>query len=128
AATQARSEREILEDRSIALIASAAIPSDRAPLAAAAMRHGKDFMVDKPGATSLPQLETLRRVQRETGRIFSVVIERHESPSVQKAGQLLAAGAIGRVIQTVALAPHKINPSTRPPWFFERERYGGILV
>ena len=127
-AKPARSEREILEDPSIHLIVSAAIPSERAPLGVDVMRHGKDFMVDKPGTTTLGQLETVRRVQRETNRIYSVLIERHESQSVQKAGQLLAAGAVGRVIQTIALAPHKITPSTRPSWFFEREKYGGILV
>jgi predicted dehydrogenase len=127
-AKAARSERAILEDDSIALVVSAAIPSERAPLGIEVMRHAKDFMVDKPGSTTLEQLEAVRRVQRETKRIYSVLIERHESQSVQKAGQLLAAGAVGRVIQTIALAPHKITPATRPPWFFERAKYGGILV
>ena len=127
-ATQAHSAREILEDPSIKLVVSAAIPSDRASLGVDVMRHGKDFMVDKPGATSLAQLDAVRRAQRETNRIYSVLIERHESPSVQKAGQLVASGAIGKVIQTIALAPHKMSPSTRPAWFFDREKYGGILV
>jgi len=127
-ATPARSVQEILDDRSIPLVVSAAIPSERAPLGVEVMRHGKDFMVDKPGATTLEQLDTVRRVQRETRRIYSVLIERHESPSVQKAGQLVASGAIGTVVQTIALAPHKITPATRPPWFFDRAQYGGILV
>jgi predicted dehydrogenase len=120
-------EREILEDVTIPLVLSASIPDERARLGIAVMRHGKDFMVDKPGATSLEQLAEVRRVQAETKRIYSVLIERHESPSTQKAGALVAAGAIGRVIQTVALAPHRMAPATRPPWFFERARYGGIL-
>src|SRR5262245_21436381 len=125
---RAPDEREILEDPSIQLIVSAAIPNERAPLGIEAMRHGKDFMVDKPGCTSLEQLAQLRRVQRETRRIVSVLIERHESGATLKAGELVAGGAIGRVIQTIALAPHKMSPETRPPWFFQRERYGGILV
>ena len=125
---RARSIQEILEDPSIALVVSAAIPSERAPLGVEVMRHGKDFMVDKPGATTLAQLEELRGAQRDTRRIYSVLIERHESPSTQKAGQLVAAGAIGTVVQTIALAPHKMSPATRPSWFFEREKYGGILV
>jgi predicted dehydrogenase len=126
-ATRARSEREILEDPSIRLIVSAAIPNERVPLGIEAMRHGKDFMVDKPGAATLEQLAAVRRVQAETKRIYSVLIERHESKSTRKAGELVKAGAIGRVIQTVALAPHRMSPATRPAWFFERERYGGIL-
>lgn len=127
AARRARTEREILEDPSIRLVVSAAIPDERAPLGIEVMRHGKDFMVDKPGAVTLDQLAGVRRVQAETKRLYSVLIERHESKSVQKAGELVKAGAIGRVLQTVALAPHKMSPATRPAWFFERPRYGGIL-
>ncbi len=123
----ARSEREILEDPAVQLVVSAAVPNERAPLGVAVMEHGKDFMVDKPAATTLEQLAEVRRVQTRTRRIFSVLIERLESKSINKAGELIAAGAIGRVIQTVGLAPHRMSPESRAPWFFERERYGGIL-
>jgi predicted dehydrogenase len=126
-ARTARSEREILEDATIQLVVSASIPNERAPLGVQAMRHGKDFMVDKPAATSLEQLAQLRRVQAETKRIYSVLIERHESKVLTKAGELVKAGAIGEVIQTVGLAPHRMTAQSRPAWFFERERYGGIL-
>jgi predicted dehydrogenase len=37
------------------------------------MQHGKDYMVDKPGITSLEQLADVRRVQKETGRIYSIM-------------------------------------------------------
>jgi predicted dehydrogenase len=123
----ARSEQEILDDPSIQLIVSAAIPNERAPLGVRAMEHGKDFMVDKPAATTAEQLAEVRRVQAKTKRIFTVLIGRHESKSINKAGELIRAGAIGQVIQTVALAPHKMSPQTRPAWFFKREQYGGIL-
>jgi predicted dehydrogenase len=123
----ARGEREILDDPTIRLVVSASIPNERAPLGIEVMRHGKDFMVDKPGATTLTQLRDVRRVQAETKQIYSVLIERHESKVITKAGELAQAGAIGHVIQTVGLAPHRMSPKTRPPWFFERERYGGIL-
>jgi predicted dehydrogenase len=127
AAKLARSEREILEDPAIQLVVSAAIPNERVPLGVEAMRHGKDFMADKPAATTLEQLAEARRVQAETKRIYSVLIERHESQAINKAGELVKAGAIGRVLQTIGTAPHRMSPESRPPWFFERERYGGIL-
>lgn len=123
----ARTEREILEDTQIQLIVSASIPNERAALGVAAMEHGKDFMADKPAATTLEQLADLRRVQARTSRIVSVLIERHESRTINKAAELVKNGAIGRVIQTVGLAPHRMNPDTRPPWFFKRNQYGGIL-
>jgi len=123
----ARSEQEILDDPNIQLIVSAAIPNERAPLGIKAMEHDKDFMVDKPAATTLEQLAEVRRVQTRTKRIFSVLIGRHENKSINKAGELIRAGAIGKVVQTAALAPHKMNPDTRAPWFFKRQQYGGIL-
>jgi len=121
--------REILEDQTIPLILTSAIPGDRAEIAATAMRHGKDVMSDKPGMTTLDDLRTLRHVQAETGRIYSVLYSEHlETRSTVKAGELVKAGAIGEVIHTVGLGPHRIgNYGTRPAWFYERSRYGGIL-
>ncbi|MBO0857028.1 MAG: Gfo/Idh/MocA family oxidoreductase [Chloracidobacterium sp.] len=127
-AKQARSEAEILEDKSIQLVISAAIPNERAPLGVRVMRHGKDFMSDKPGATSLAQLAEARRAQRETKRIYSIMYsERFENPATVKAGELVKAGAIGKVIQTIGLGPHRITPSTRPDWFWDRRYFGGII-
>ena len=124
----ARSEKEILEDPKVQLVVSAAIASERAPLGIEVMRHGKDFMSDKPGMTTLEQLAEVRRVQAETRRIYSILYgERLENRATIKAGELVKAGAIGQVIQTIGLGPHRMNPKTRPSWFFERERYGGVL-
>jgi len=124
----ARSENEILEDNSLKLIVSAAIPEDRAPLGIMVMRHGKDYMSDKPGITTLEQLAQVRRVQKETRRIYSIMYsERFENAATVKAGTLVKAGAIGKVVQTVGLGPHRMNLTARPEWFFHRSRFGGII-
>ena len=127
-AKQARSEKEILDNKSIQLVVSASIPNERAPLGVRVMQHGKDFMVDKPGITTLEQLAEARRVQKETGRIYSIMYsERLENRATVKAGALVKAGAIGKVVQTIGLGPHRMNAGTRPEWFFDRNRFGGIL-
>jgi predicted dehydrogenase len=119
----------LLDDPTIAVIAIAAIPADRAPLAIAAMRRGKDVLVDKPGITDFAQLAEVERTVAETGRIFSVCFsERFQTPSTAEALALVRAGAIGRVIQTVGLGPHRLNRPLRPAWFFDAKYYGGILV
>ncbi len=124
----ARSEQEILDDRSIQLVVSAGIPDERAPLGIRVMQHGKDYMADKPGVTSLDQLAEVRRVQAETRRIYSIMYsERFENRATVKAGELVTAGAIGRVVQTIGLGPHRMNVKERPAWFFDRRRFGGIL-
>lgn len=122
-------KRSLLDDPSIDLIISAAIPDERAPLAIEAMRAGKDVMVDKPGMVTLSQLEQVKKVQAETGRIFSVLYSEHfENRATVKAGDLVAAGAIGEVVSIAGFGPHRLRAATRPQWFFERLRYGGILV
>jgi predicted dehydrogenase len=128
-AKRASSAQAILEDPSIALVVSAAIASERAPLGIQVMRHGKDFMSDKPGMTTLAQLDEVRKVQAETKRIYSILYsERHENKATVRAGDLVKSGAIGKVIQTIGLGPHRMNAPTRPAWFFEKDQYGGILT
>ena len=45
-----------------------------------------------------------------------------------KAGELIAGGAIGRVLPVINLAPHRLSQESRPDWFFNKEQYGGILT
>ncbi len=119
----------ILEDPTIDLVISAGIPSERAAVGIAAMQHGKDFMSDKPAFTTHAQLAEARRVQQETGRIFSVnYSERMENRATVKAAELVRGGAIGEVVNTVGLGPHRARFETRPWWFTQREKFGGILI
>ncbi|MBJ6987147.1 MULTISPECIES: Gfo/Idh/MocA family oxidoreductase [unclassified Devosia] len=118
----------LLEDPSIQIITTAAIPGDRAEICLAAMRHGKDVLTDKPGMISFAQFDEIRRVQKETGRIFSVLYSEHfEVPAAVEAGNLIASGAIGKVVNTIGMGPHSLRLNNRPDWFFTRNRYGGIL-
>ncbi len=122
-------EKEILEDATIQLIMSSRIANERAPLGVQVMKHGKDYLTDKPGITTLEQLAEVRKVQKETKRIFAIMYsERFENRATVRAGELVKAGAIGRVIQTIGLGPHRVNPKTRPDWFFNKTQFGGIIA
>jgi predicted dehydrogenase len=124
----ARSEKELLDDASIQMVLSSIIPDERAPLGVRVMQAGKDYMVDKPGIITLPQLAEVRKVQASTKRIYSICYsERFENRATVKAGELVKGGAIGKVVQTVGLGPHRINPPSRPEWFWDPARYGGII-
>ena len=119
----------LLRDPAIDVIVSAAVPCDRAGIAIAAMRAGKDVLVDKPGVITTEQLAAVERAVKETGRIFSVCFsERLITPCSEVAAKLVADGAIGRVIQTVGLGPHRFNRAIRPAWFFDPAQAGGILA
>lgn len=123
----ARAEQEVLDDARIRLVVSAAIPNERAPLGIRVMQAGKDFMVDKPGVTSLAQLAEVRKVQAATRRIYSILYGgRLESPATQRAVELVHGGAIGQVVQTMGLGPHKVG-ANRPDWFWDKARFGGVI-
>ena len=127
-AKRVQTEAEILEDQTIQLVLSSIIPNERAPLGIRVMEHGKDYMADKPGITSLAQLEDVRKVQKKTGRIYSICYsERLEHKATIKAGELVRAGAIGKVVQTIGMGPHRMSIPTRPEWFFDKKYFGGIL-
>lgn len=127
-ARAASSEQEVLDDPEVRLVAGAAITSKRAALGMRVMEHGKDYFTDKAPLTTLAQLESARKEVEATGQKYAVYYsERIHVESAVFAGQLIDDGAIGRVIQVIGMGPHRLRPASRPPWFFEKEHYGGIL-
>ena len=124
----ARSLDEILSDPEVHLVASAAVTSERGPLGCRVMQGGKDYFSDKAPFTTLEQLEQSKAVVARTGRKHMVYFgERLHNESAMYATDLVQQGVIGRVIQVTSLAPHRLSAATRPAWFFQREKFGGIL-
>ena len=128
----------ILDDKSLELVLSSQIANERAGIGVRAMRRGKDFLADKPGITTLDDLALVRSTLAETGRIYAIMYsERLEVPAAVHAGELIRQGAIGKVIQTINIAPHQIQQgaaggdaggaSKRPDWFWNEAQFGGIL-
>src|SRR5664279_3835228 len=124
----ARALDEILADPEVRLVAAAAIPCDRGALGCRVMEAGKDYFTDKTPFTTLAQLAEARAVAARTGRKYMVYYsERLHVECAMHAGDLVRGGAIGRVIQVLGLGPHRLSKASRPAWFFERAKYGGIL-
>ena len=127
-ARAAASEADILSDPEVKLVAGAAIPALRCGLGLRVMAAGKDYFTDKAPFTSLEQLEEAKKMVAGTGQKYMVYYsERLHVEAAVYAGQLIEQGAIGRVIQVTGMGPHRLNPDSRPDWFFKKEQYGGIL-
>lgn len=127
-ARAARSEQEVLDDAETRLVAGAAVTSERCPLGLRVLEAGKDYFTDKAPLVSLRQLEEAREAVARTGRKYMCYYgERLHNESALYAGQLIERGAIGRVVSVVGLGPHRLNAKSRPRWFFEHDKYGGIL-
>jgi predicted dehydrogenase len=126
----------IIHDPSVQLVLSSQIANERAGIGIRAMKHGKDFLSDKPGITTLEDLAEVRATISQTDKIYAIMYsELLEVKAAIKAGELVKAGAIGKVIQTINIAPHQINQrhgdagggSGRPEWFWNPVQFGGIL-
>jgi predicted dehydrogenase len=128
-AKKARSEKEIFDDPEVKLIAGAAVTSERCALGLRAMEAGKDYFTDKAPLTSLEQLKDAKAMVKKTKKKYMCYYsERLHVESAIFAGELVAQGAVGKVIQVMGTGPHRIgDPKTRPDWFFKKEKYGGIL-
>ncbi len=124
----AASYEEILRDPEIELIVCASIPKDRAAVGIAAMEHDKDFFADKPSVVTLAQLNEVKRVSARSGKKYMTYYsERFHTECTYKARELVKDGAIGKVVNVIVSAPHRINRPSRPAWFFNKDYYGGIL-
>ncbi|MDR1818198.1 MAG: Gfo/Idh/MocA family oxidoreductase, partial [Puniceicoccales bacterium] len=127
-ARRARSLGEILDDPEVRLVAGAAVPNLRGPLGVKVITAGKDYFTDKTPFTERAQLDAARAAVAAHRRKFMVYFsERLHTESGMFATDLVAAGAIGRVIHVLGLGPHRLNAKSRPAWFFKRKQYGGIL-
>lgn len=120
---------QILDDAESVMVASAAVPCDRAPLGVQVLKAGKHYFTDKSPFTSLAQLAEVKKTAAETGkRYFCYYSERLHNESSMRATELIDAGVVGKVLQIICLAPHRLSKDKRPAWFFEKPKYGGILT
>jgi predicted dehydrogenase len=126
---RAENKSDILKDNTIDMVLISSIPKDRAGLSIEVLNSGKDVMVDKPGCTTLDQLEDLKQTVKKTGKIWSVNFsERFHVAAVAKAEELVARDKIGKVKQTIGTGPHRQGNYERPDWFYDRQSYGGIIT
>jgi predicted dehydrogenase len=118
----------ILDDPQVHLVAAAAIPSDRGPLGIRVMEAGKDYFTDKTPFTTLEQLAAAKATVTATRRKYMVYFsERLHVECAVFAGELIQQGAIGKVLEVVGFGPHRLSAPSRPAWFFQKAKYGGIL-
>jgi predicted dehydrogenase len=124
----AQSYDQVLDDPEVKLVAAAAVPSERAAVGIRAMEAGKDYFTDKTPFTEMAQLDRAKEAVARTHRKYMVYFsERLHVEAAMHATDLVQGGAVGRVIQVLGLGPHRLNKPSRPAWFFERAKYGGIL-
>jgi predicted dehydrogenase len=125
----ADSFERILDDPAVRLVTAAAVPSERCAIGLRVLAAGKDYFTDKCPFTTLEQLTAAREAVRRTQRKYMVYYsERLHVESAWHACELVRQGAVGRVLQVLLLAPHRLSKASRPAWFFDKAKYGGIIT
>ena len=130
AESQEMSFDDILADDSIDLVVTAAVPNRRSSIAIAAIEAGKHVISDKPGLTTMAQLDAVRAVVAgRPGRPWTVLFtERFQNRAINEAVRLARAGAVGTVVHVIGAGPHTMWARRRPDWFWDPDATGGILV
>lgn len=123
------SAEQILDDDSIQLITGAGIASERAPMGVAALRAGKDVIVDKPGVLDRANVAAVQQAMDDSGRRFTIWFhERLSSRAANRAVEIAQSGRIGDIVGCSVLAPHRLRASGRPDWFWDQSKAGDILI
>jgi predicted dehydrogenase len=120
--------RTMLDAVEADVVVTAGVYGDRGRTVVDALRAGCHVLADKPLCTTLDDLEAITAAARETGRHVVLMLEKRYYPETLAALELVRAGTLGEITGVLSSAPHKLNRSARPGWFFDRAGYGGILA
>src|ERR1700744_2414787 len=93
-----------------------ATPNDsHFPLAASALRAGKDVVVDKPFTVTLAEARSLAEIAKEHGRMLSVFHNRRWESEVQATGEVLKSGLLG-IVSHYECQMDRYRPHVRQRW------------
>jgi predicted dehydrogenase len=91
-----------------------------------ALRTGRHVLCEKPMALNYAEAESMRQAAEETGRTLAIAYYRRKYPKVERARQLIEAGAIGRPFLAEATSHDWYNPlGTSRAWLADPALAGG---
>jgi 1,5-anhydro-D-fructose reductase (1,5-anhydro-D-mannitol-forming) len=90
-----------------------------------ALRAGKHVVCEKPMAMNQAEALTMVRAAEESGKTFGVAYYRRSYPKVQRAKQLLAAGAIGKPVSAELTNHMWFDGTGSRNWLVDPARAGG---
>jgi 1,5-anhydro-D-fructose reductase (1,5-anhydro-D-mannitol-forming) len=97
-----------------------------APQTIQSLRAGKHVLCEKPMAMSEPAARSMVETARECGRTFAVAYYRRAYPKVQRAKQLLEAGAIGKPVFAELTCHEWRGPdASHRDWLLDPAKAGG---
>ncbi len=117
----------LIADDSIDAVAIGACYGDRGALAIKALKAGKHVIADKPLCTSLKEFKKIKKLAKEKNLAVGVMLDLRDNPKVVTAAKLLNEGKIGKVNNINFEGQHPLYYGTRPDWYFEKGKHGGVI-
>jgi predicted dehydrogenase len=118
---------EVLEQE-VGLIGSAG-PNDRKiDVIEWAEKHGIHVMTDKPIVIDENGLSRLRQVIDRNRIKVGMMLTARFAPAQFTLKHMIDEGLLGEIEDFTFLKPHKLNPASRPAWFFDKAINGGLII
>lgn len=117
----------LLADPQIDAVSVCVANHAHAQISIAAMKAGKHVLCEKPMAVTLEECEAMVQTAEETGKYLMIGQNQRLAKAHQKAKQLIAEGAIGKVLTFRSVFGHSgpetwsIDPGQNT-WFFDKQK------
>lgn len=122
-------ESELLDRTDVDIVVIASVPDHRASLTCRALEAGHHVVSDKPGALSEGDVDDIVDAARRADRRWWVIYsERLGNRAMTEAIRLAVEGELGQVVGIDGWGPHSLFEESRPDWFWDRRRSGGVLI
>jgi predicted dehydrogenase len=105
---------DLLKREDINAVIIAVPDHSHAYIAIAALKAGKDVYLEKPMTFTIKEGQELKKVVRETGRIFGLGSQQRSDPNFQNAVNLVQTGAIGKITKVYAYVGAPPKPYDLP--------------
>jgi predicted dehydrogenase len=121
-------DREKLLSRDVEIVGCAAINSEKIDVIELCEQYGKHIMLTKPAVINRAGYDRLQKVIQR-GRIqVGMLLQERIGRAETTLRRLLDEGMLGSVISIMTRKPHRLAAETRPSWFFDKAKNGGIII
>lgn len=118
---------ELLNDKNVDVVAIGNYYTARGSMVIDALNAGKSVISDKPLCTDLEELETIDIIQKENNLAVGMMLDLRTNTNFYTALEAINNGIIGKVNNISFNGQHPLLYGSRPQWYFEKEKYGGVI-
>lgn len=110
------------------IVLCAAVNSRKIDVIEKCVTHGANVMLDKPLVTSFEDYARLKRVINLHKIKIGLMLTERFNPSVYTLKSLIDHGILGKPIGFAFNKPHKLTPTQRENWHFDKKQNGGPVI